>query len=118
MKVRRSEQGKRRRGFKPDAAAGSTRKPEHDHIRLRGVGFHQYRKLAGLPQAGPPLEMLTASPSERLHDHENHDTYHQNSRYLIDNTIKFLTFDVTVGGKCFYPTNEEAVNGGHHQHQQ
>jgi hypothetical protein len=38
-KVRRSEQGKRRRGFKPDAAAGSTKKPERDHIRLRGGGI-------------------------------------------------------------------------------
>src|ERR1700730_14781075 len=51
-KVRRSEQGKRRRGFKPDAAAGSTRKPERNHIRLRGGGFHQYRKSPGLPQGG------------------------------------------------------------------
>jgi hypothetical protein len=25
-------------GFKPDAAAGPMRKPERDHIRLRGVG--------------------------------------------------------------------------------
>jgi hypothetical protein len=39
MKVRRSEQGKCRRGFKPDVAAGSTRRPERNHIRLRGVGF-------------------------------------------------------------------------------
>jgi hypothetical protein len=38
-KVRRSKQGKRREGFKPDAAAGPTKKPERDHIRLRGVGF-------------------------------------------------------------------------------
>jgi hypothetical protein len=38
-KVRRSEQGKRRRGFKPDVAAGSTRKPDRNHIRLRWVGF-------------------------------------------------------------------------------
>jgi hypothetical protein len=38
-KVRRSKPGKRREGFKPDAAAGPMRKPEHDHIRLRGVGF-------------------------------------------------------------------------------
>jgi len=38
-KVRRSKQGKRRRGFKPDAAAGPMKKPERDHIRLRGVGF-------------------------------------------------------------------------------
>jgi len=37
-KVRRSEQGKRRRGFKPDEVAGSTKKPERNLIRLRGVG--------------------------------------------------------------------------------
>src|SRR5882757_4745219 len=51
-KVRRSERGRCRRGFKPDAAAGSTRKPERDHIRLRGVGFRQYRKSSGFPQGG------------------------------------------------------------------
>jgi hypothetical protein len=39
QKVRRSEQGKRREGFKPDAAAGPTRKPGRDHIRLRRVGI-------------------------------------------------------------------------------
>src|SRR5437016_7706555 len=60
-KVRRSEQGKRRRGFKPDAAAGSTEKPERNHIRLRGVGLHQYRKSADFPQAGPALELLALS---------------------------------------------------------
>src|ERR1700704_1207824 len=59
-KVRRSEQGKCRRGFKPDAAAGSTRKPERDHLRLRGVGFLQYRKSPGFPQAALRCEMLTA----------------------------------------------------------
>src|SRR5438552_14313952 len=32
-KVRRSKQGKRRRGFKPDAAAGPTKKQERDHSR-------------------------------------------------------------------------------------
>jgi hypothetical protein len=36
--VRRSEQGKRRKGFKPDAAAGPTRKPGRNHIRLRRGG--------------------------------------------------------------------------------
>jgi hypothetical protein len=51
-KVRRSELGKRRRGFKPDVAAGSTRKPGHDHIRLRGVGYRQYRKSVRFSQGG------------------------------------------------------------------
>src|ERR1700720_2132568 len=60
-KVRRSEQGKRRRGFKPDAAAGSTKKPERNHIRLRGVGFQQYRKSVGFLQAGLRLELSTAN---------------------------------------------------------
>src|ERR1700752_1749235 len=60
-KVRRSERGKGRRGFKPDAAAGSTRKPERNHIRLRGVGFRQYRKSVRLPQGGSDSEALAAS---------------------------------------------------------
>jgi hypothetical protein len=51
-KVRRSERGKGRRGFKPDVAAGSTKKPERNHIRLRGVGFQQYRKSVRFPQGG------------------------------------------------------------------
>src|SRR6266852_9482284 len=59
-KVRRSERGRGRRGFKPDAAAGSTRKPGRNHIRLRGVGFQQYRKSAGFAQGGAALQMLMA----------------------------------------------------------
>jgi hypothetical protein len=38
------------KGFKPDVAAGSTRKPERDHIRLFGVGYVQYRKLIAFVQ--------------------------------------------------------------------
>jgi hypothetical protein len=53
-KVRRSEQGKRRLGFKPDAAAGL--KPGRNHIRLRWVGYAQYRKSADVPQAGVMTE--------------------------------------------------------------
>jgi hypothetical protein len=63
-KVRRSEQGKRRRGFKPDAAAGSTKRPERDHIRLRGVGFAQYRKSPGIPQAGARPEVPCIHPPQ------------------------------------------------------
>jgi hypothetical protein len=48
--VRRSERGKGRRGFKPDAAAGSTKKPKRNHIRLRGVGSTQYRKSVSFLQ--------------------------------------------------------------------
>jgi len=32
-------------------------KPERNHIRLRGVGFQQYRKSADFLQAGPALEL-------------------------------------------------------------
>ena len=63
-KVRRSEQGKRRRGLKPDAAAGSTKKPERDHIRLGGVGFHQYRKSPAIPQAGARPEVPYIRPPQ------------------------------------------------------
>src|SRR3954462_12551847 len=64
-KIRRSlERGRCRRGFKPDAAAGSTRKPERDHIRLRGVGFQQYRKSAEVSQAALKPGLLTAGPGQ------------------------------------------------------
>ena len=36
-------------------------KPERNHIRLRGVGFQQYRKSVGFPQAGLALELLMPS---------------------------------------------------------
>jgi hypothetical protein len=45
-------------GFKPDAAAGDG--PERNDIRLRGVGFAQYRKSAGIPQAASALDGLAA----------------------------------------------------------
>jgi hypothetical protein len=40
------------KAIKPDAAAGPMKEPERDHIRLRGVGYRQYRKLAAASQAG------------------------------------------------------------------
>src|ERR1700716_2789794 len=98
-KVRRSEQGKCRRGLKPDAAAGSTRKPERDHIRLRGVGFRYYRKSPGFPQAGRFPEPLPSAGSKWLIPHQNHDPDHQYGRYLIDNTVKFLTSGIPAGGE-------------------
>ncbi len=36
-------------------------KPERNHIRLRGVGFQQYRKSVGFPQAGLAPELLMPS---------------------------------------------------------
>src|SRR3979490_623503 len=98
-KVRRSEQGKCRRGFKPDVAAGSTRKPERNHIRLRGGGFLQYRKSAGPSQAGPGR---TSASSERFHHYQDNDPDHQGRRYLVDNTVKVSTSGIQVGGEIIY----------------
>jgi hypothetical protein len=36
----------------PGVAAGSTTKPDRDHIRLLGVGYQQYRKLNAFVQGG------------------------------------------------------------------
>ena len=64
------------------------------HIRLRSVGYaenilNQYdlRKMA---ESG-------SSPLKWLHNHQNNDTNHQNRRYLIDNTVEFLTSGIPVG---------------------
>src|ERR1700738_5045114 len=61
-KVRRSERGKGRRGFKPDAAAGSTRKPERNHIRLRWGGISAIKKIGLDSTRHVDFEMLTALP--------------------------------------------------------
>src|SRR3954447_14128562 len=96
--IRRSNQGKRRRGFKPDAAAGSTRKPERNHIRLRGVGSQQYRKSPRLSQAGTSVR---AYSSERFYDHQDHDANHQNRRHLIDNAVEFWLLVLRSAAKSF-----------------
>jgi len=41
--------------------------------------------------------------SERLYDHQNDDQDHQDSRYFIDNTIKFLAVLVPLSSEIPHP---------------
>lgn len=111
------ERGRAPKGFKPDVATGSIEKPERDHIRLRGVGFPQYRKLiasaqggADRPSCGPfgPFSGL-----RWLDDDQNNNAYHEGGYNLIDNTIEFWTHHIAVGSEIAYAAGEITVNGGH-----
>src|SRR5438132_3932970 len=87
---------RRRRGFKPDALTGSTTKPECNHIRLRGVGYPNIENCRASRKPDP----LGRNPRlERLNHHEHHDPDHQQCRYLIDNTIESLSYEISIGGK-------------------
>jgi len=44
------ERGRCWRSFKPDAVAGSKSETGTNHIRLRGVGWREYRKSQGVAQ--------------------------------------------------------------------
>ena len=47
--------------------------------------------------------------------YDDHD--HQDSRYLIDNSIEFCRIRVTVGGEFLDPVREGAVQHGHAEDQ-
>lgn len=46
------KQGRCRKGFKPDVAADAVWLSGDNHIRLRGVGWNEYRKSAAAAQDG------------------------------------------------------------------
>ena len=46
------KQGRCRKGFKPDVAADAIWLSGDNHIRLRGVGWNEYRKSAASAQDG------------------------------------------------------------------
>jgi hypothetical protein len=59
-KARKLKARKAPDGFKPDAAAGDG--PGRNDIRLRGVGYKQYRKSAGIPQAASTFNRSVGLP--------------------------------------------------------
>jgi hypothetical protein len=117
-KVRRSEQGRGRRGFKPDAAAGSTRKPERNHIRLRGVGFRQYRKSVSFLQGDLTGSVLQRCLLKRLNHYQDNGPDHEDRRYFIDNTIEFLAPPIAVGGEILDAAGKKTVDARQRHHQQ
>src|SRR3982074_3782590 len=98
-KVRRSEQGKCRRGFKPDAAAGLTRNRNATTSACVGWDFSNIENRSALRKHAKSLRCRWQRLSKRLHHHENHDPDHQNRRYLIDNTVKFFSSGIPVHGE-------------------
>ena len=66
----------------------------------------------------PELECRRQRPSKRLYHHQDYDPDHQNSRYLIDNTVKFLTSDVAVGGEILDVAGKKTVDARQDHHQQ
>ena len=73
----------------PDACAFRIRGPALDCIRLRSGGYDKIWKCLTFRKggAGGSRPLLK---SERLHDHQDHDQDHQDSRYLVDQAIEFL----------------------------
>lgn len=58
------KQGRCRKGFKPDVAADAIWLSGDNHIRLRGVGWNEYRKSVALAQDG-------ARAASRGNPHQN-----------------------------------------------
>lgn len=55
------KQGRCRKGFKPDVAADAIWLSDDNHIRLRGVGWNEYRKSVALAQ-----DVASSRPRENL----------------------------------------------------
>ena len=102
----------------PDAATGPNIGSRNaTSIRLRSVGnqyisgktlFRKWRLSA--------VHQLTLW-LERLDGGQQYDEDHQNRRYLVDNTVVFLTVRVLVGGELLNDASKMAVHAGQYEHQ-
>src|ERR1700688_1140265 len=57
-------------------------------------------------------------PSKRLHCDQDNGSNHQDSRYLIDNAVKFFTSGIAVGAQILDAAGKKTVDARQHQYQQ
>src|SRR5262249_5991877 len=55
--------------------------------------------------------------SERLDHRKDHDTDHENGRYLIENAIESLRMAIAVGGEFAHVAHKKAMQGGERDNQ-
>src|ERR1700688_4599736 len=83
-----------------------------------GWDFGNIENRPALRKEARSLSCWQRCPSKRLHNHQNHDTYHQYGWYLIDKSIESLTSCVLVGGEILHAAGKKAMAPRQHQHQQ
>src|SRR5579872_2135076 len=117
MAGRRAEGGDRRSRERPGPSGPMqrqvplTRTGTRLHLPAFGEMPPTYENNARCARVSARGNSLFGDRSERLHHHQDHDGDHEDSRYLIDYTIKFLTVLIFVGGKVFHPTHKQSVHG-------